>query len=254
MFAASSNTITKIQLITSILAIFGFFYFDFTVSNIVVLIISFYAYSVIGIGITLHRYYSHKSFEFKYSIVKWIFTFIAVLAGRGSPLGWVYVHRKHHAYSDTNDDPHSPLTIGFKLFGFQHIDDHSSKIKYFLIRDMMDKNHLFINKWYYAIIGMWLLFLGMIDPSLIYFTWVLPVMLVQLSQNCFNYFCHGFGYRNFKTSDLSTNNVFMWPFIFGDAWHNNHHHNAKQCSTKIKSWELDPAMLLINVVKTRTVL
>lgn len=248
MFEASATTITKIQMLTGILAILGLFHFDLTPLNIGILVLSFYVYSIIGVSITLHRYYSHKNFEFKNSFIKWLFTFVAILTGRGSPLGWVYVHREHHAYSDTEKDPHPPHILGFKLFGFKHIENHSGKIKLFLVKDLMSKDQLFINKWYFAIIFIWILSLGTISLDLVYFTWVLPVMLIQLSQNSFNYFCHKHGYRNFETRDLSTNNIYMWPFILGDAWHNNHHHNAKECNTKNKWWELDPQSSIIKTI------
>jgi stearoyl-CoA desaturase (delta-9 desaturase) len=249
MFAASANTITTVQLISSILAVVGLFYFNFSINYLLISVLFFYLYSIIGVSLTLHRYYSHRSFEFVSPAIKWIATFISILTGRGSPLGWVYVHRQHHAYADTDNDPHSPHILGFKLFGFKHIETHSKEIKVFLIKDLMTKEQLFINNWYFAIIFTWLAILAMINIELVYFTWVLPVMLVQLSQNSFNYFCHLQGHRNFETKDTSTNNIFMWIFILGDAWHNNHHHNAKSYSTKIQWWEFDPLATLITVIK-----
>jgi stearoyl-CoA desaturase (delta-9 desaturase) len=59
------------------------------------------------------------------------------------------------------------------------------------------------------------------------------------------------GYRNFDTKDKSTNNVFMWPFILGDAWHNNHHAQAGQLSAKVKWWEIDPLAGFINLIKSK---
>lgn len=249
IFSASANTITRVQIVSSILSILGLFYFNFSTANIITTVVFFYLFSIVGVSLTLHRYYSHKSFEFKSIILKWSCTLIAILTGRGSPLGWVYVHRLHHAYSDQEGDPHSPHNLGFKLFGFRHIEDHSGKMKVFLVKELMTKEHLFINKWYFAIIGAWLILLALINIDLVYFAWVLPVMLVQLSQNCFNYFAHMHGYRNFETRDTSTNNVWLWPFILGDAWHNNHHSNAAALSTKIKPWELDPIAYVTTLIK-----
>lgn len=249
IFSASANTITRVQIVSSILSILGLFYFDFNTANIITAVVFFYLFSIVGVSLTLHRYYSHKSFEFKSIALKWLCTLIAILTGRGSPLGWVYVHRLHHAYSDQEGDPHSPHSLGFKLFGFRHIEDHSGKMKVFLVKELMTKEHLFINKWYFAIIGGWLVLLALINVDLVYFAWVLPVMLVQLSQNCFNYFAHMHGYRNFETRDTSTNNFWLWPFILGDAWHNNHHSNAASLSTKIKPWELDPIAYVTTFIK-----
>jgi stearoyl-CoA desaturase (delta-9 desaturase) len=249
MFSASAHTITKVQLLTGLASFLGIFYFEFNVTNIVILIVSFYLYSIIGISLTLHRYYSHKSFEFNNNIIKWICTLIAIMSGRGSPIGWVYVHRIHHAYSDSEKDPHSPKNLGFKLFGFKHIEEHSGKMNYFLVKDLMNPIQLKINEYYFLIILIAALSLSLLNPSMLYFIWILPVFLVQLSQNSFNYFAHTSGHRNFDTKDNSTNNIWLWPLILGDAWHNNHHANAAKYSTKVRTYEFDPVAILINIIK-----
>jgi fatty-acid desaturase len=43
----------------------------------------------------------------------------------------------------------------------------------------------------------------------------------------------------------------MWPFILGDAWHNNHHFNSKNYSSKISKWEFDPVATLIDILKIK---
>jgi fatty-acid desaturase len=92
--------------------------------------------------------------------------------------------------------------------------------------------------------------LALIDPNLIFYIWALPVFGVSITQIAFNYFCHMHGYRNFATKDKSTNNMFMWPFILGDAWHNNHHKHAGQVNTKVRHYEFDPVYMLINVIRS----
>jgi stearoyl-CoA desaturase (delta-9 desaturase) len=119
----------------------------------------------------------------------------------------------------------------------------------FIVKDLMDKEQLFIHKWYIAILLSFVLVLGLINIELLYFAWILPVFLVHLSQNNFNYFGHTHGYRNFETKDDSRNNIFLFPFILGEAWHNNHHANPKECSTQIKSSEYDPLMKVISIIK-----
>jgi stearoyl-CoA desaturase (delta-9 desaturase) len=247
MFESNSETLNKIQSFTFLSVIAGFFYFDFTILNIGLTVISFYVYSIFGLSMTMHRYYTHKSFEM-HPILHWIFTFIAILTGRGSPLGWVYIHRLHHAFSDSNKDPHGPAATGFKLFGFKPIES-KTKPNLFIVKELMTPPQLFITKYYLLIIISWLLVLGLINLDLIYFTWFLPVFCVQLSQNCFNHFAHTSGYRNFNTKDNSTNNIWLWPFILGDAWHNNHHANAEKTTTKVQRFEFDPVSAFINLIK-----
>jgi fatty-acid desaturase len=181
-------------------------------------------------------------------VVKWFFTTFAVLAGRGSPLGWVYIHRIHHATSDTEKDPHSPHYDTFKFIGFKPIQENT-KINHFIVKELLTAAHIKIDKYYLLLILSFLVLLFIINFNLIFYMWAIPVFLVSVTQTMFNYFAHMKGYRNFETTDQSTNNPYLWPFILGDAWHNNHHANAANVSTKVLKYEYDPISVLINFIK-----
>lgn len=249
MFSAKASTLSNLQIAVSFAAMLGLWFLDVSLSNLLISVVAFYLYSIVGISITLHRYYTHKSFEFSSNLVKWIFTGISVLSLRGSPIGWTYIHRLHHSFADTEKDPHSPHTLGFRLFFLKDVDPHSSKINKFIVKDMMNKEQLFINNYYFLFILITIIILAMVSPSLVYFAWVLPVTVSHLSQSAFNYFAHTHGYQAATATDKSTNNFLLWPFILGDAWHSNHHSNAKSVTTKEKYWELDPAAVLIKVIQ-----
>jgi stearoyl-CoA desaturase (delta-9 desaturase) len=221
----------------------------FTAPNIIVSIISFYLLNILGNWMMLHRYFSHKSFEFKHDFFKWIFTLLSIMSGRGSPLGWAYLHRKHHACSDTDKDPHSPKYLGYKIFGFGHYKKQEEQMQIFIVKDLITKEQLFIHKWYMCIVLSFVFVLACISIELLYFAWILPAFLVHLSQNNFNYFGHTSGYRNFETTDDSRNNMYLFPLILGEAWHNNHHHDSKNYSTKKQSHEYDPLAAFIEIIK-----
>ena len=75
-------------------------------------------YVVAGLGITVgfHRYFTHGSFKAK----RWLRIALAVagsLAIEGSPIQWVADHRRHHAFSDLEGDPHSPWRYGDGVWG-----------------------------------------------------------------------------------------------------------------------------------------
>lgn len=250
-FGSTSTNINLLTLLVTVLSIVGILNTSmFTLSNIVITIVSFYILNILGIWMTLHRYYSHKSFEFRYSFLKNACTLIAVLAGRGSPLGWVYLHRQHHAYSDTEKDPHSPKHLGYKLFGFgQYKKQEERTMKVFLVKDMMSKTQLFIHKWYILIIAVFALLIASINLELLYFGWILPALFIQLSQSNFNYFGHTYGYTNYKIDDDSKNNLFLFPIILGEAWHNNHHGDRKNMTTTVRRFEIDPLSWFINLIK-----
>ena len=251
LFGSTSRNITILTIFSMIVSCVGFFNpAMFTAGNIAIAVISFYILNICGIWMMHHRYFSHRSFEFQNSTVKWIFTVISILAGRGSPLGWVYLHRKHHRYSDTAKDPHSPKFLGYKLFGFGHMkSQEEEKMDVFSVKDLMTKEQLFIHKWYMAIMSVFIISFMLINLELFYFVWALPALVIQLSQHNFNYFGHMFGYRNSETKDDSRNNAYLFPFLLGEAWHNNHHADPKNYTTKKQNFEYDPLATFIEVVK-----
>ena len=249
LLGSNSRNITILSIFLLVSTILGFFYFNFTVKNILLTVIFFYIYNILGNWMTLHRYYSHKSFEFRNVYFKYLFTIIALLAGRGSILGWVYIHRIHHTYSDTDNDPHSPKFLGFKLFGFGHYKKlEEENIKLFLVKDLMTPDQLFFHKYYIALITVFLFTLASINMELAYFCWIVPCLLVQLSQNTFNYYGHISGYKNFITKDNSTNNFYLFPLILGECWHNNHHARPKDYTTKVNKNEIDPLGSFIKMI------
>lgn len=247
--SARPQSLFIIQVVALVLVLFGFIFVEYNWVYFLISVLCFYAYSILGISMTLHRYYSHKSFHLNL-LTKWILTFIAVLSGRGSPLGWAYVHRLHHATSDTEKDPHSPNNNNFKFFGFKPIYDPNKKINFFIVKELLTNSHINIDKYYMLVIFGFLLFMGLINPALVFYLWALPVLVVSITQIAFNYFAHKHGYRNFETRDKSTNNPYLWLFIWGDAWHNNHHAHAEKISTKVKWHEWDPLSAIISILRT----
>jgi stearoyl-CoA desaturase (delta-9 desaturase) len=249
-FGSTSRNINLLTILVFVSSVIGLFFVEYNITNIITMMISFYVLNILGVWMMMHRYYSHKSFELN-PILKWMFTVIAVLTGRGSILGWVYLHRLHHAYSDQEKDPHSPHNLGYKMFGFGHMKKQEGEMKIFLVKELMTPEQLFIHKWYMLLLIPVLIIFALIDLQLFYWAWIVPAMLIQFSTSNFNYFGHTHGYRNYETKDQSRNNVLLWPIILGEAWHNNHHADAKNLSTRHKFWEIDPLEWLIKLICTK---
>jgi fatty-acid desaturase len=247
-FASSAFTLTAIQFITTILTIVGVLHFDFTIENLLILLLFYFLYSGVGVSMMMHRYWTHRSFEFKNPIIKWIFTWFALMAGRGSILGWVHVHREHHKYSDTEKDPHAPSVAKWRVF-FPHMLGYGSKFNKFLVKDLMTPLQLKINQYYVLLILIWILFLSSIGLEVLYFAWIVPVAVTQIVLNSFIYFGHTRGYTNHKVKDKSKN---LWPYgvlFWGEGWHNNHHKNPGNWNNQTKWWEIDPIAWVIRTVK-----
>jgi stearoyl-CoA desaturase (delta-9 desaturase) len=251
MFTASAKNISILQLVSLAMTITGGFFFDFTWTSLVYVLIGYFLYSGIGVSMMLHRYYSHHSFEFKSDILKWICTWFAIVAGRGSPLGWVYVHRLHHTHSDTLQDPHDPETVGWKIF-FPHLLKYGDAINKRIIIDMLTKFHISINTHYMWFIILWSVALLMISPTVFYFFYVIPFTMSFIALDFFVFLSHKYGYRNFETKDTSKNNWFISLILWGEGWHNNHHKNPGNFTTKIKWWEIDLLGNFINIFRKKT--
>ncbi|MEA2273861.1 MAG: hypothetical protein QOI98_2569, partial [Solirubrobacteraceae bacterium] len=75
-------------------------------------------YVIAGFGVTLgfHRMLTHRAFQTH----KWLEYALAVagsLSIQGPVIAWVADHRKHHAFTDREGDPHSPHGHGDGLRG-----------------------------------------------------------------------------------------------------------------------------------------
>lgn len=250
VFKASTRSVSIVHAILIVVALVGLFFFEFTPDHALMTITSFFVLNIIGMHMMMHRYYSHNYFQFKNKLVFRLFTLISILATRGSPIGWVYVHRMHHAKADTHEDPIGPTSQGFRLFGFYDNlrVSYEFKMNPLLVKSLMNKEQLFINNYYWLILSAMIIPFMLISPETFYFVYVLPVLLLEVSFNLFNYFNHKSGYRNYHKKDQSTNNFWLWFLNLGEAWHNNHHGNPSKLSTHHRWWELDPVTYLIRVV------
>ena len=237
---------TVIQYMALILSVVGAFFVQWSLFHILIAVFFFYLYGIIGMSLMLHRFWSHRSFKFKSRLVEKIFTFISIISARGSPIAWVHIHRTHHKFSDTVDDPHKPSD--FSLFSFKTTT--ISKLNIFLIKDLMTPEQKRIHENYLLYLALWIFLLFCINLQFIYFAWILPIVLNQISQDLWNYFSHtGGGYRNFETNDNSKNVTWLFPLILGETWHNNHHKNSGSFTTTVKRYEFDPLKYLILIVK-----
>ncbi|HMO59541.1 MAG TPA: acyl-CoA desaturase [Roseiflexaceae bacterium] len=66
----------------------------------------------IGITVGYHRMLTHRSFE-AHPVIRAIFLRFGSMAIQGPAVEWASIHIKHHAHSDDEDDPHSPLKSFF---------------------------------------------------------------------------------------------------------------------------------------------
>ena len=237
--------------ITHFLALLGIFTFSI---NALILCIALYLITG-GLGITLcfHRLLTHRSFQ----VPKWFEYFLAVLgtlALQGGPITWVGIHRFHHLYSDTNEDPHSPK----RGFWWSHMEwtlrkvgcTYSEQYKKLISDLTKDKVFIFLDDYpilWTILLGLFLYFWG----GWAFVIWGIFVRLV-LTWHCtwlVNSACHIWGYQTYITKDNSKNNWWVALLSFGEGWHHNHHKYPNSARHGLQWWELDMTYLTIKILK-----
>lgn len=211
----------------------------------------------------LHRYSAHKAFTMSRFTEKVFFVLTWIFQGSNylSPYGYGVMHRMHHAYADTPQDPHSPK-YDLNLFKMMW----KTKLTYSTITnkevevdarftDGVPEWHAFDN-----FARSWVSRLGWaLAYSWVYFTYadvwwlwlLLPLqwLLSPIHGAIINWFAHVYGYRNFEVGDTSRN---FLPFDFlmmGESYHNNHHKYGSRANFGGVRWhEIDPTYQVIKVL------
>lgn len=218
-----------------------------------------YALNVlVGLSLTMHRLYSHKCFTTS-TFVQKILSVHACLSMVGSPLSYSYIHRYHHANSDTEVDPHSPKHgIIHSIFGLHQ----PQKVHKFIIRDFLkDEFQLFIHKKYLLVVLSVCLLVGLINFNLLIFGVLIPGFFSAMASRFNNWVTHEqkFGEQNYLTGDGSRN-VWWWNVITfgsGEGWANNHHNQASHYDFGAPQHRIDTVARLVeflakfNIVKVR---
>lgn len=245
---ATGNKVSLIQAMALLGTIIGFAFIDFQLVDYLIILLGYTIYSGLGISLMFHRYWSHRCFEFRFPMLKWIFTFFGLVAGRGSILGWVHIHRTHHKYSDKEKDPHDPAVKGWRIY-FPNLMSYANSTDRRVVKDLLNRTQVDIHKYYMLFPISWAILLICIDINLFYFFYLVPITLTFLVVDSFVYFNHKYGYRNHSTPDCSKNNWIISLLLWGEGWHNNHHNDSKKFNLREKWWEIDLLGMFITIIK-----
>lgn len=195
------------------------FYIDLSWYPLVILPLLCYLTKGIGSEVGAHRLWSHRSFNTSL-LRKKILVVLQTLAGEGSIIGFVIVHRLHHKYSDTNLDPHNPKLGVVKATFYQH---NAQEFHFRLIKDLFNEPWLSQQHKYYFHIQLAIFaFLLLISPVLV---WYYSANIISTLWINFlvNVVCHCYGSNDNNLTDNSKNNGWTDVFLIGVGQHNNHH-------------------------------
>jgi stearoyl-CoA desaturase (delta-9 desaturase) len=242
---ANIHDVTFIQIVTTIVAIASLFFIVPSFENILLIIVGYFLYSCIGMVIFYHRYWSHKSFK-TWSIIETIGTLLGALAGRGSALSWVTVHRLHHTHTDSDLDPHWSDRDGWKIFFPFLLAYDFQKINPFMIKDILSsKIVMFVHNNYRLILLAYLVVLGIIGLNVLLYFWIFPAALTAWSLNTFVYLSH----RNSQPVNSWLVSLLLW----GEGWHVLHHEKPGYSNIQDKWYRVDLAGYVISLIRKKNV-
>jgi stearoyl-CoA desaturase (Delta-9 desaturase) len=229
-----------------------------------------YLLTAIGITVGFHRLLTHRSFQTSKPL-EHAFAVLGSMAVQGPVIAWVADHRKHHAHTDVEGDPHSPH-VGHGggargvLSGLWHA--HSGWLmstqgradwKRYAPDLYEDRGMRTIARQFVPLV-----LLSLALPALAGYAvsgtlagaatgllWggLVRVFFVHHVTWSVNSVCHFFGSRRFDTEDRSTNVFWLAIPSLGESWHHNHHAFPRSAVHGLRSWELDPSALVIGTLE-----
>lgn len=223
----------------------------------------FYVISAGGITVGFHRLLTHRSFQ-THPRLERILAILGSLSVQGSVLDWVADHRKHHAHTDEEGDPHSPhVGHGSGLRGLWHAHvgwltrtQGQANWKRYASDLYEDPKMRRIGRRFPLWVVLSLLLPTVAGLALHGWTWqgairgyvwggLVRIFLVHHVTWSVNSICHFFGQRRFSTEDRSTNVAWLAIPSLGESWHHNHHAFPRSAVHGLRWYEVDPSALAI---------
>jgi stearoyl-CoA desaturase (delta-9 desaturase) len=186
-----------------------------------------------------------------------MFTFITQGSSFLNPRGYAILHRMHHAYSDTEKDPHSPHFFKdvFRMMW------HTKKIYFDFVSKNVEPEKAFRGNYPVwplmdKISDMWLVRIAFgVGYFLVYYyfatAWwqflLLPIhfLMGPIHGAVVNWCGHKYGYSNFDNDDHSKNSLPIDILMLGELFQNNHHKSPNSLNFAKKWFEIDPSYSLI---------
>ncbi|HEU4977920.1 MAG TPA: fatty acid desaturase [Solirubrobacteraceae bacterium] len=235
-----------------------------------VLLGALYLLSGFGVTIGYHRMLTHRAFQTS-KPVEYVFAILGSLAVQGPVISWVADHRKHHAHTDQEGDPHSPhVTNGggvlgtFKGLVHAHfgwlMSEHGQARRGKYAPDLLEDSGMRrIHRAFPLIViagllipalagGLITMSIGGAATGLLWGGFVRIFLLHHVTWSI-NSVCHFIGRRRFAVEDESRNVWWLALPSFGEAWHHNHHAFPRSAVHGLKRLELDPSAWVISALE-----
>lgn len=206
-----------------------------------------------------HRYAAHGAFKMSpfWEKVFFLFTYIAQGSSYMSPRAYAIMHRMHHAYTDTEQDPHSPA-FSSNIFSMMmrtrniYSGIYAGTIP---VEERFTKNlpeWPAFDKWANSTVSriLWViaytaLFFAYASSPWLFLLLPLVVAMGPLHGAIINWFAHKYGYVNFRLNNTSQNLFSIDVLMLGESYHNNHHKRPSSINFGKRWHEIDPVYYVI---------
>jgi stearoyl-CoA desaturase (Delta-9 desaturase) len=228
------------------------------------LAVVFYFLTGLGVTVGFHRHFTHGSFKAKRPL-RVALAVIGSTAFQGGVIGWVADHRRHHAFSDKEGDPHSPWLFGTgpaaMIRGFWHshmgwiLGRDRTNARRFALDLLADRDIVAVDRLFLpltlasllvpALIG------GLVSVSwwgaltALFWAGLVRVAVLHHVTWSINSICHMVGDRPFAARDRSANVWWLAVASFGESWHNLHHADPTCARHGVKRGQVDISARII---------
>lgn len=228
---------------------------------ILLFVIAHWYLSLFSQSFFLHRYAAHGMFKMSRSWEKFFFVFSVIAQGSSYLSAYVYgiLHRMHHAFADTEKDPHSPKYDG-NLFammwrtrniyksifmGKLQCEERFKKgVPQWTVFDKVASSVLVRTVWVVFYIAFYIAFA---EYWWMYLLIPLHIVMGPAHGVIINWFAHKYGYTNFDVANTSKNLLPVDLLMIGEAYHNNHHKRSTSPNFGFRWFELDITYFFIRV-------
>jgi stearoyl-CoA desaturase (Delta-9 desaturase) len=225
---------------------------------------AFYVITCLGVTVGFHRYFTHRAFKARRPL-RVALAIVGSMALQGPITHWVADHRRHHAFSDRDGDPHSPWAFGTSPVaiarGFWHahmgwmFDRNLTNAERFAPDLLADRDIARVHRQF----GLWTA-VTLVAPAaiggLVTWSWwgaltaffwagLVRVSFLHHVTWSVNSICHMIGSRPFAARDRSAN---FWPLAIlsmGESWHNLHHADPTCARHGVRRGQIDISARLI---------
>jgi stearoyl-CoA desaturase (delta-9 desaturase) len=224
----------------------------------------FYAFTGHGVTVGYHRLFTHSSFKANRAL-RATLAIAGSMAVEGPVISWVADHRRHHAHSDAEGDPHSPWRFGTSTravakglawahMGWLFSDDKTNPRKF--APDLLaDRDLQRIHRQFPLWIAVSLLAPTLIG-GLVTWSWtgaftaylwagVVRLMVLHHATFSINSICHVTGRRPFRSRDMAGNVGVLAVLSMGESWHNLHHADPTCARHGVDRGQLDSSARII---------